>query len=65
MTEQKEYNTKEPLKIIIIINLLYNLVWGRDGWSMQGMRNAYTSVRNWIAGNLDVGSNIVKWILTE
>jgi len=32
---------------------------------MQEMRNAYNSVRNWIAGNLDVGGSIVKWILTE
>ena len=65
MTEQKENNSKMPLKIMIIIHLFYHLIWGRDGWNMQEMRNAYSSVRNWIAGNLDVGGSIVKWILTE
>jgi len=46
MTEQKENNTKEPLKIIIVIRLLYRLIRGRDGCNMQEMRNAYNSVRN-------------------
>jgi hypothetical protein len=65
MTEQKENNTKAPLKIIIIIHLLYHFIWRRDGWNMQEMRDAYNSVRNWNVGNLNVGGNIVKWSVTE